>query len=382
AGEFFFFPRFEVDEAYDDNIFATASNTIGDFINILAPSFDVLSNFPTNAINLHAGARIGNYASHTSENYQDGFGAADGRLDVDAIHQIYGGVRAEQLHEDRAAPDAPGNAAEPVKYDALTANVGAAQVGLRVGLQADGVVRREIYHSVPLIGGGILNQSDRNETSYEGALKASYEFIPNYQAYVRGAFNDRVYDDSNNGDPLNPNRNSQGYRIDVGTRINLTGVTYADAYVGYLAQDYNSNALASITGFDFGAGVVWNVTQLTTIQLKSERNVQDANTQLLNSLGVSVNSPGYLHTTAAASVDHELLRNVLLNGKVGYFNDNFVGISRTDQTYTAGVGVKYLINRYLYVGATYDFSHRESSGGAATTPYTRDIIMLRVSTQL
>jgi hypothetical protein len=40
------------------------------------------------------------------------------------------------------------------------------------------------------------------------------------------------------------------------------------------------------------------------------------------------------------------------------------------------------LNRHLYLGATYNFDHRDSSGAAATTSYSRNIVLLRVSTQL
>ena len=78
-GLFFLFPRAELDETYNDNIFATPTKS-SDFITTLAPSFDLLSNWTQDALNLHAGGAFGTYASHSSENYQDAFASADGRL--------------------------------------------------------------------------------------------------------------------------------------------------------------------------------------------------------------------------------------------------------------------------------------------------------------
>jgi hypothetical protein len=67
---------------------------------------------------------------------------------------------------------------------------------------------------------------------------------------------------------------------------------------------------------------------------------------------------------------------------LAYTNDDFQGINRTDNDYLAGAGAKYLLNRYLYLGADYLYEHRESSGSAATNPFDRNIFMLRLSTQL
>src|ERR1700761_932265 len=53
-GSFFLFPRGEIDESYNDNIFATPNHNSGDFITTLAPSFDLMSNWNQDALNFHA----------------------------------------------------------------------------------------------------------------------------------------------------------------------------------------------------------------------------------------------------------------------------------------------------------------------------------------
>src|SRR5215475_3811003 len=55
VGDFFWFPRGELDESYNSNIFASPTAT-SDLITGLQPSFDLLSSFPRNALNLHGNA--------------------------------------------------------------------------------------------------------------------------------------------------------------------------------------------------------------------------------------------------------------------------------------------------------------------------------------
>lgn len=375
AGSFFFFPRAEVDELYNDNILATTTGKESDFITVLAPSFDLLSNFPQNALNVHAGTSIGRYASHSSENYDDAFGSVDGRYDITAGDHLTAALKAARLHEDRTSPDAPGSAAEPVKYNTYTGRVGYVSDGLRFGYEADAAVERDEYEAVPLTGGGLLPQSGRNVTSYELALRGNYTITPTYQLFVRGAGNIRNHDHTVAGFPT---QDSHGYRADVGVRVDLTGVTFAEGYVGYLSQDYRSSSLGTVSGLDVGGNLTWNVTTLTTVKVNAERTVQDANQQIT---GLAA-SPGYLHSFAGVSVDHELLRDLLLNGNAGYANDDFQGIDRTDNVYTIGAGAKYLLNRHLYLGASYSFQRRSSSGSSAIGAFTQNIFMLRLSTQL
>jgi hypothetical protein len=378
-GPWFFFPRAEVDESYNDNISA-GSGAPGSpknhaFITTLVPAFDLRSNFPTNAINLSAGAAISWYSQHTSFNTQDAFGAADGRLDLDATHDFHGGVRVERNHEDPGAPNVPGNIGEPVVYSTYKATAGFAQSRLRIGYSADATAQRQEYQAVPLVGGGTSQQSDRDNNSYEFALRPYYEFVPNYQGFLRGAYNVRLYDHAAAGQP---GRDSSGYRIDVGARIDLTGISYGEFFVGYLRQEYRNAFFGSIGGLDAGANIVYNVTQLTSLTLKGSRTVEDTNVGIVG----AAPSPGYLESSVGVSIDHELLRNLLLNGTVAYINDDFKGIDRNDDGYRAGVGAKYLLNRNLYVGANYTFERRISSGSAGIGPFSRNIVMLRLSTQL
>ena len=375
-GSWFFFPRAEVAEIYNDNIFATTTGKQHDFITALAPGFDLRSNFPQNALNLSGGAIISWYKRNSAFNTQDAFGAMDGRIDVDAAHDIHGGLRAARSHWDPGNPNFPGAAAGPVIYNTYTGNVGFAQTRLRIGYSADFTAERNEFQAVPTTGGGLLPESDNNSNDYQGTLRAYYEFVPNYQAFVRGSYDKRDYDHP----PLGaPTRDSQGYRADVGARIDLTGITYTEFYVGYLRRLYSTSAFGSAGGIDVGANLVWNATQLTSVTLKGLRTVQDANP---TAIGTTTASPAYVHSTAGLSVDHELLRNVLINANVAYANDDFKGVPRTDNDYLVGTGVKYLLNRNLYLGGTYVYERRYSTGAAAINAFSRNIFMLRVSTQL
>jgi hypothetical protein len=376
-GSFFLFPRAELDETYNDNIFATPNHSTGDLVTTVAPSFDLLSNWGRDALNLHAGAAFGTYASHSGEDYRDAFVSTDGRLDIDQGSKAYGGLQIKRLHESRYSPDSPGSAAAPVQYLNYGGNAGYAQSGLRVGYSAEVSLNRFEYEAPPRIGGGAVPQSDRNMTTPLFALRGSYEFMQNVQAYLRGEGNVRAYDHGAGGG--SPSRNSAGYRIDTGMHADLTGVTVADVYVGYLEQDYNSRAYTTLRGIDFGAKVTWNPTTLDTVQFSVNRTVQDLNNAVLSPGQVS---PGYLDTLVSLTEDHELLRNLIISADVSYTNDDFADINRTDNDYALGAGAKYLMNRYFYLGFSYSHSRRESGGAQATTPYSDNLLMLKLSTQL
>jgi len=376
AGEFFIFPRLEVDEGHNDNIFATSTGKQGAWVTTLMPSFDILSNFSQNALYLSGGAALGRYASHTSENFEDGFGLVGGRYDISALTHAFASARFDRLHEPRTAPTSPGAAAEPVRYTTYNGTVGLAQTGTRIGYEIDGAVTRSEYEAPPATGGGFIFQDDRNVTGYEGAIRLSYEFMPDYQAFLRTSGNTQQYDHAaGNGISI---RNSNGYRVDVGARLDLTGVTYAELYAGWLEQDYQAAQFGSLRGIDFGASVVWNFTTLDTLRITSSRTANNANAEVA---GIAT-SPGYLSSVVSARIDHELLRNLLLNVNASYESDDWKRIDRGDDVFGVGAGAKYLLNRNLYLGLSYTFQRRTSNGLQQTTFYSQNIFLLRLSTQI
>jgi hypothetical protein len=368
--DFFWFPRAELDEAYNNNIFATPRSTTADFITGLQPSFDLLSSFPRNALNLHGGATTQFYASHSNQNTQDGFFSTDGRLDVDAGSSFYASAEAAHLHIPRTSTNSPGNAAQPVTYWNYTANAGYRQAGLRVGYQADFAVQSTQYNAVPAIGGGILPQSPSDATISQAALRGSYELVPDYLGYIRVAGNLTDYPHTV---PGGVRFNSTGYRADLGMQILPRHILSGEVYVGYLSQIYSASGLGSVSGLDAGGRLVYNVTRLTTATFTGLRTVVPSN-PTIGTTGIS-----YLATTVVANVDHELLRDLLLNTSVNYENDAYVGVTRTDNIFTVGVGFKYLLNRNLYLGGSYNYQQRNST--ATGSSYTQNILVVRLSTQ-
>jgi hypothetical protein len=372
VGDFFWFPQAEVDEAFNSNIFATSSSTANDFITVLQPKFDLLSSFPQDALNLHGGAALQYYAKNPTQNTENGFGAVDGRVNITAESWFYGNALAAHLNYPRTSPDSPGNAAQPVTYDSYTATAGYVQSGLLVGYQAEIAALAQRFNDVPLIGGGISPQSANDINIYEASLRANYELVPDYLGYIRFAEDLRIYP---NTLPGGVSFNSLGYRADIGLQILPAGVAYGEIYAGYLSQDFRTSSLSPVSGLDAGGRLVWNVTRLTTATFNALRTVNTSNPTVGNT------GTGYLASTVEVNLDHELLRDLLLNANAGYENDAFQGISRTDNVFSAGAGVKYLLNRNLYLGGSYSYQQRASSGIAAGVPYAQSIFLLRLSTQ-
>jgi hypothetical protein len=381
-GNFFWIPRAELDESYNSNIFATTTSPAHDFITALAPGFDLVSNFPRNALNLHGSALLQAYADHPAQNTQSGTISMDGKLDVSAGSSLYGTASVEHPYIAYGSPNSPGspgspaNVAQPVTYWNYIATAGYQQGGRRFSYQVDVGVSASQYNAAQLVGGGVLPQSSQDAIVPTAAVRGSYEIIPDYLGYIRVAGSRFDYTHVARG-ATSPNFST--YRADLGLQILPRHLITGEAYAGYLVQSSAQSGLGSASNPDFGGKLTWSITRLTTLTFTG---LMTFNTGTPSSGGVTVAGPAgnsYLSRTFTVNADHELLRNLLLNLNATYVNYSFQGITRTDNSFTGGAGFRYFVNQNLFLGGL--LSYQRYSSTVSGSSFTQNILTLRVGTQ-
>jgi hypothetical protein len=347
---FYFYPKWTQTEVFDDNIFAVPSGTTADLISIFSPAFQVRSDFNQHAVSVGGRADLGRYMINPSENYDDWAFFADGRIDVTRDAGLVGAATFARRHEERGSPDDV-DGKHPTEFYAFAPSIGGYYQLNRISIRTEASLTRYDYEDVSTSDGDIIDQDDRDRTEYNGGARFGYEIVPNYEAFLRGTFNNRVYNDKT--DTSGFRRSNHGFAIDVGAAIDLTGVIFGNVFAGYHKQYYQDSRFQPVNGVDFGADVTWNVTRLTTVKALIERRTEETT---LN------NASGYNSMNFGASVDHELLRNVILSASGSYQMNNYDGeVSRDDKLIRAGAGGKYLINRYAAIGLAYNFLNRNSN---------------------
>jgi hypothetical protein len=381
-GNFLWVPRAELDESYNSNIFATTTSSAHDFITALAPGFDLVSNFPRSALNLHGSAVLQAYADHRAQNTQSGIISVDGKLDVTAGSSLYGTASVEHPYIAYGSPNSPGspgspaNVAQPVTYWNYIATAGYQQGGRRFSYQVDVGVSASQYNAAQLVGGGVLPQSSQDATVPSAAVRASYEIIPDYLGYIRVAGSRFDY---THVAPAATSPNFSTYRADLGLQILPRHLISGAGYAGYLVQSSAQSGIGSTSSPDFGGNLTWSITRLTTLTFTG---LMTFNTGTPSSGGVAVTGPAgnsYLTRTFTVNADHELLRNLLLNLNFTYGNDSFQGITRTDNSLTGAAGFKYFVNQNLFLGGLFSYERYISTVSGAS--FTQGILTLRAGTQ-
>ena len=82
AGGFVVFPRLDIRERYDDNIFATENDRASDFATLISPSISVESTWSRHGLGLQAFGVFTRFAEHGTEDSEQGGANLTGRLDI------------------------------------------------------------------------------------------------------------------------------------------------------------------------------------------------------------------------------------------------------------------------------------------------------------
>jgi Uncharacterized protein conserved in bacteria len=348
-GGFRLFPTLSSSASYDDNIFKTES-AVSDWLFTISPDVRLKSEWGRHFFEIYSGLNYYNYADHPDENLVDWRGGADGRLDISRAANVKANAFFGQGHELWSAPNNVGFQQAPNRYFQTHADTAAVYQPNRLGFGLGGVFDRYNWTTTPKIGGGFLYNDDRDQNEYQAYAKVYYDFSPGYSGYLKASYDERDFDMYFDRSGLH--RSSHGYRIDGGANIQISHLVSGEIYLGYLQQNFASAALHNVSGFDYGVQLDWYVSPVLTAHISANRSLDDV---VLSGISVADNK------NVAISADYEFRPNIILQGRFSYTNAKYVGSGRTDDYPSAGVGIKYLVNRYASLNFNYNYSERSTN---------------------
>jgi len=373
AGSWIILPSVTSEEKFNDNIYATnntANNggVVSDYITTVSPDVTIRSNWNNGLVTFDANSQSGFYGSHTQENFNDYAFSGTGRLDI--TRQEYIAVRAGYFHqhEDRTSPNNDFGT-KPTTYGLTDTQVEFYDKLNRLSFTLDGLLNKYDYTDVPNAAGGFIPNSDRSRNEYSGTGRIGYEIQPLLEAFVKGQYSDRSYDHKVATDGFQ--RSSTGYAITGGMTMDFGGITFGEIGLGYMARNYDDTRFGTVSGLTADASVTWNVTPITTVKAGVQRSIEET---------ITFNSPGFIGTNYNLSVDHELLRNLLLNGFVRVSKNSYEDVGRHDSIVGGGASATYLLNRYANVALSYSHTNQDSSQN--TLNFAQNLGLVRLTLQM
>lgn len=362
AGGFLIYPSLQVGGEYDSNVFATEKKAEDDFGLLLRPRLNAISQWSRHSLNVSLFGDFGIYEEFDENNYQD-FGASiNGRLDITRDNELFAELALQRRHEGRESPESVGS------QDLVTYFDGLARLGYRhdfnlVYVVVSGAVNRLDFQEED------FNEDRRDLVDLTGDLRIGYKVSPRFNVFVQGDYTVVRYDKT--PDNAGFDRDSTGFGVSVGSDIDITGILFGEVRLGYISRKYDDGDLDDVNGPGGQARLTWNVTGLTSLIFEASGGIVETTQN-----GASAN----LQSDVSAEVQHELLRNLILLGRLRFTRDDFQGIDRTDHTYRARVGARYLLNRNLSVDGGYEFATRDSDVNGAD--YDRHLVRIGLTARL
>lgn len=359
AGAFLVYPRLELSAERDDNIYATETAETDDTIVHAKPELSIESNWSQNFLSAYARGAFNRYSDNTDENTEEYGVGTVGRIDVSRQSNIGFGADYNSSFEPRTAPSAPRNAVEPTALDTAQAYISGSRAAGYVKLSGRADWRALDYEDGRTGLGTVIEQDNRDRSVASLSGRIDVAVSPDSAFFFQATGNERSYDVAST--TLVPNRDSSGAEFLFGANFELSAVVRGEIAAGYIQQSFDESAFDDVEGFGARAQLEWFPSELTTVNVAAGRTVEDTPVA-----GVGA----YVANTASLGIDHELLRNVILNARVTWGRDDYEGVDREDTRIGVNLGGTYLINRNFGVNATLSSVDTQSDGAARDQDFT------------
>ncbi|QAY77478.1 outer membrane beta-barrel protein [Sphingosinicella sp. BN140058] len=350
AGGFLIYPRAEIGAGFTDNVYLSESSSGSDGYALLAPSVRAQSDWSRHALSLSGGAQFRRFFDATLRNENAYYLRGLGRADLGDSMSVTAEAQAGKIYETPFSNDG----------EALVTGVSSYlynMQGLR-GQYSLGRVRATVAYARNefdfrglTTGGARLDQSDRDRIINSVVGQLQYALSPSFAAFGQVSFSDTDYDRTLlTGQP---NRDSKGYRVLGGVNMDLSALMRGSIGIGYTHRDYSSPLYRNEGGLSVEAQIEYFLSELTTVSVRAQRTIEDSN---LSTIGSFFNNRFQLR------VDHELLRNLILNASADYAHQDYIRSDRSNDVYRVGGGAQFLFSPTMNARLRLDYAKRDRSG--------------------
>jgi len=333
-------PEITIQSAYDDNVFDEDSHTHDDVIFTATPAFRVQSDWNVHMLGAEGFVTGEKHVNETGEDAVEGNGTVFGRLDITSDDTLFGSAGYSHLVDPRSDPENQGN--ERTEYNLWEGRTGYIHQFARINLRIDGSAQRYDYIN--------KGDQDRDRNQVNIGARVEYALSPRVTPFVETGFQDQNFDAAI--DDTGVDRDNKQVSVGIGARVLITDVLQGELAVGVEHTVFDQQGFDDVTTPRVSGLLTWNITELTSLILRARRT-EDPTTQ--------VGSSTKAVTGVSARAEHELLRDLLIFGQVGYRNDDYENIGRNDNTYLGSVGGEYLLNQNFSIFGEYDFELRDSN---------------------
>ena len=364
TGAFTLYPAIELIGGHDSNPGRSADPKRATLYTI-APELRAQSNWSRHDFKADLRGSYTGYSPDTSPTLSrpNLNGKADGRIDVSKLTRIDLGTRVLVSTDNPGSPNLQAGLAKLPVFATFGGSAGIGQKFNRFDLSLKGDAERTAYQESKLTDGSTASNADRNYNQYGVILRGGYELMPGVTPFVEVGTDTRRHDLP--VDLVGYQRNSKGDTGKIGSTFDLRGTLTGEVALGYTQRTYEDSRLDKLAGLIGNASLIWTANTLTTVKLSAISTVGESTVA-----GVS----GVLYRDVSLQIDHSFRRWLIGSVKLGFGVDDYVGMSREDKRYSAGVGLTYKLNRSVQLKGEY--RHDWLRSNVTGSDYTASIFLL------
>ena len=364
-GSFLFFPEITITAHMSDNPTAAPSNGPGDEALELVPRFSLRSDWARHQLEIEGQFTKSYFDELTSENIKSWFLSASGQIDIQNNHFLRLEGRIENAQDDRGDADNLNTDAELTTFETLSLTALYNYQWNRATLQLEGGLTNFDYEDATTLAGLVINNDDQDYLLSTMRARLSYTFNPGHYMYGEGRYSIRDYDSSL--DDQGFQRGSEQVAIELGSILDLTSHLRLETALGHHWLYADDVRYADAQQLTYRAALTYQLSEQTTLIARTERTIDG--TDLDGTVGVR-------ETDYSLSLTHYFRPNLRLTSSLTFEEEDYIGVSTSQDTLTAEAGLQYILNPNMRILASYAFSDVNTNDGV---DYQENIFRLGVT---
>lgn len=352
-GSFLLFSELTISGLYSDNPTASNTNGPGDSAIEYQPRFLLRSDWSRHSLAFEGQLTKSHYNELTSENEEEWFLNATGRVDLrrNEFFQLTG--RLENAQDDRGDVDAANTDSELATFRIMSLT-GLYHVEFnRVTVEFIGNLTDYDYEDIQNSLGATINNDDLDYLESNAAVRLGYSFHPGFYVFMDGRYVTREYDQSL--DDLGFARSNKGWSIESGMILDLTSKLRLEASLGLAWLHPDDNRFVDIEEIVYSAALTYRLSEKTTLRARASRVLDDTDIN---------GTVGNIESDYSLALDHYFRPHILFNARFSYRVEEYPGIALEEDTLSTSLSLQYIFNRHARLISSYSYRDVEQNTGS------------------
>lgn len=338
--------------SYDSNIYNLETTKRADGVLILRPNLRLATDLPRHGFEVTGSSEIRRYFQTASENSEQYDLRGLARFDLGERIELVSSAGYARRIELRGLAGDQFQTDSPVSFHEKSARLRLARTGGRLELAINGQLVQTRFDDAALNGLSI-DMSNRDVTFRNASVRADLRMSQRFRIFADVSGNEVVYRKST-GTP----RDSSGYAILVGAKLQITQLVDIEVAAGFINQTFENKAIPASRGVNYRVVATWTPSPLWQIEANAGRTV-DAGPR--EEVAAIIRSDFKLRGTRVLSDRWRI------EAEVARTTETYKGMPRTDRRYSADASIHYrLADR---IGVFAQVGYRDQDGGALSRKY-------------